>query len=133
MNPGRFNLEPSGLVFYRSPGPDRRTSVSQGGQPCAGTMNPAGFIMNPLGWCFVRRQRLLCGCVAMTDSVRGFRAVPLIVAATGSPMIQRLGSEWQTIEAAPPPRAACHRLAGRDAAIADLPRHNRSAIAQLVA
>ncbi len=51
MNPGRFNHEPSELVFYRSHRPDRRTRVCQGGQPCADIMNLAGFIMNPLGWC----------------------------------------------------------------------------------
>ena len=48
MNPGRFNHEPSGLVFYRSHSPDRRTRVCQGGQPCADIMNLAGSIMNPL-------------------------------------------------------------------------------------
>ena len=88
MNPGRFNHEPSGLVFYRSPGPDRRISVSQGGQTCAGIMNLVGFIMNPLGWCFVRRQRLLGGCLVMTGFVMGFRALPLVAAAMGSPSIQ---------------------------------------------
>jgi hypothetical protein len=89
--------------------------------------------MNPLGWCFVRRQRLLCGCVAMTGIVMGFRTIPLIVAAKGSATIQRLGTEWQAIETAPPPRAACHRLAACEPAIADLLRQRRSAIAQLVA
>jgi hypothetical protein len=133
MNPGRFNHEPSGLVFCRSPGPDRRTRVSQGGQPCADIMNLAGFIMNPLGWCFVRRQRLLCSCVAMTGFVMGFRAIPLTVAATGSPTIRGLCTEWQAIETAPPPRAACRRLAACEPAIADLLRQRRSAIAQLVA
>jgi hypothetical protein len=52
-------------------------------------MNLAGFIMNPLGWCFVRRQRLLRRCVSMTGFVMGFRTIPLIVAAKGSPSIQR--------------------------------------------
>ena len=69
----------------------------------------------------------------MTGFVMGFRAIPLIVAATGSPMIQRLGTEWQAIEAAPPPRAARHRLAACETAITDLLRQRRSAIAQLVA
>ncbi len=133
MNPGRFNHEPSGLVFCRSPGPDRRTRVSQGGQPCAHIMNLADFIMNPLGWCFVRRQRLLCGCVAVTGFVMGFRAIPLIVAAKGSVTIQRLGTEWQAIGAAPPPRAAYHRLAACEPAIANALRQRRSAIAQLLA
>ena len=89
MNPGRFNHEPSELVFFRSHGPDRRTRVCQGGQTCAGIVNLVGSIMNPLVWCFVRRQRSLCGCVAMTGFVMGFRAIPLIVAATGSPTFQR--------------------------------------------
>jgi hypothetical protein len=133
MNPGRFNHEPSGLVFYRPSGPDRRTRVSQGGQTCADIMNLAGFIMNLLDWCFVRRQRLLCGCVAMTGFVMGFRTIPLTVAAKGSAAIQRLGTEWQAIEIARPPRAACHRLAACEPAIADLLSQRRSAIAQLVA
>jgi hypothetical protein len=96
-------------------------------------MNLAGFIMNPLGWCFVRRQRLLCGCVAVTGFVMGFRAIPLIVAAKGSVTIQRLGTEWQAIGAAPPPRAAYHRLAACEPAIANALRQRRSAIAQLLA
>ena len=133
MNPGRFNHEPSELVFYRSHRHDRRTRVCQGVQPCADIMNLAGFIMNPLGWCFVRRQRLLCGCVAVTGFVMGFRAIPLVAAAKGSATIQRLGIEWQDFEAAPPPRAACHRLAACEPAISDLLRQRCSAIAQLVA
>jgi hypothetical protein len=90
MNPGRFNHEPSELVFYRSPGSDRRTRVSQGGQTCAGIMNLAGFIMSPLAWCFVRRPQWLDSCPVLTGFVMGFRALPLIVAATGPPTIQRL-------------------------------------------
>jgi hypothetical protein len=62
--------------------------VSHGGQTCAGIMNLAGFIMNPLGWRFVPRQRLLGGCPVMTGFVMGFRAIPLILAAMGSPTIQ---------------------------------------------
>ena len=89
--------------------------------------------MNPLGWCFVRRQRLLCGCVAVTGFVMGFRSIPLVAAAKGSVTIQRLGTEWQAIWVAPPPRAACHRLAACEPAIADLLRQRHSAIAQLVA
>jgi hypothetical protein len=64
--------------------------MSEDGQTCAGIMNLAGFIMIPLGWCFVRDQRLLGGCSVMTDSVKGFRAIPLGVVTTGSPTIQRL-------------------------------------------
>ena len=90
MNPGQFNHEPSGLVHCRSPGPDRRTRVSQGGQPCAHIMNLASFIMNPLGWSFVRRRRLLCGCPVMTDFEMRFRALPLIVTARDFSAIQRL-------------------------------------------
>ena len=69
----------------------------------------------------------------MTGFVKGFRTIPLIVAAKGSAAIQRLGTEWQAIETAPPPRAACRRLAACEPAIADLLRQRRSAIAQLVA
>jgi hypothetical protein len=54
--------------------------VRQGGQTCAGIMNLAGIIMNPLDWCFVRRQRLLGGCPVMTGFVRGSSAIPQLVA-----------------------------------------------------
>jgi hypothetical protein len=47
--------------------------------------------------------------------------------------IQRLGTEWQAIWVAPPPRAACHRLAACELAIANALRQRRSTIAQLVA
>jgi len=33
MNPGRFNHEPSDLVFCRSHGPDRRTAWARTGKP----------------------------------------------------------------------------------------------------
>jgi len=90
MNPGRFNHEPFELVFYRSHFPGRRTRVSQGGRTCAGIMNLASIIMNPLGWCFVRDRRLVDGCLATTGLVTGVRVLPLIVAAMDSPTIQRL-------------------------------------------
>ncbi|HZM57338.1 MAG TPA: hypothetical protein VFC03_20170 [Acidimicrobiales bacterium] len=63
--------------------------MSQGGQTCAGIVNLAGFIMNPLDWCFVPRHKLLGGCLVMTGFVMGFRALPLVAAAMGSPTIQR--------------------------------------------
>jgi hypothetical protein len=72
MNPSRFNHEPSGLVFCRSHGPDRRTGVSQGGQPCAGIMNLKTRIMSPMGWSFDPRHRLLGSCLVMTGFVMGF-------------------------------------------------------------
>ena len=89
MNPGRFNHEPSGLGLYRSYGPDQRTSVSQGGQPCAAIMNLAGFIMNPLDWCFVRRPQWLGGCPVVMGFKRESRTLPFVAAATGWPGILR--------------------------------------------
>ncbi len=80
MNPGRLNHEPSELVFYRSHGPDRRTRVSQGCQTCAGIMNPADRIMNPLGWSFVRRPQWLGGYPVMTGFVRGSSAIRRLLA-----------------------------------------------------
>jgi hypothetical protein len=52
-------------------------------------MNLTGFIMNPLGWCFVRRPHWLGGCLVMMGFVRESRTFPLVVMATGSPGIPR--------------------------------------------
>jgi hypothetical protein len=52
-------------------------------------MNLAGFIMNPLDWCFVRRPQWLGGCPVVMGFKRESRTLPFVAAATGWPGILR--------------------------------------------